>query len=88
MRLLPEKEKEIIQQEVRPQLNKLKDNPDKQPVDNLFLLVNFIDLVEEAEDRQDVVKRLEGFVKNENLLTDAANRVHYISAKAALKASL
>lgn len=83
MRLLPEKEKELIQ-DVRLKLN---GNQDKQPADNLFMVVNFIDLLEEAEDRQDVAQRLESFICNQNLLPAQANRVHYISAKAALKAN-
>jgi len=84
MRLLPEKEKELIQ-DVRTQLNGGQEN---QPVENLFLLVNFMDLLDEEEDTQDVVQRLERFVKEKNLLVTGENRIHYISAKAALKAIL
>lgn len=83
-RLLPEKEKELIQ-DVRNQLNGGKEN---QPAENLFVLVNFMDLLEEEEDRQDVKHRLESFVKAQNLLTKNDNRIHYISAKAAVKAFL
>jgi uncharacterized tellurite resistance protein B-like protein/GTPase Era involved in 16S rRNA processing len=83
-RLLPEKEKELIQ-DVRNQLNGGKEN---QPAENLFVLVNFMDLLEEEEDRQDVKDRLESFVKYQNLLTKNDNRIHYISAKAAVKAIL
>lgn len=83
MRLLPAKEKELLH-DVQLQLN---GNQDKQPVNNLFLLVNFIDLLEESEDRKDVAQRLEGFIKNENLMS-TEGRVHYISAKGALKARL
>jgi len=84
MRLLPEKEKELIQ-DVRTQLNSGQED---QPVENLFVLVNFMDLLDEEEDIQDVVQRLEGFVKEKNLLLTSENRIHYISAKAALKAIL
>lgn len=83
-RLLPEKEKELIE-DVRFQLNNGKDD---RPVENLFILVNFMDLLDEEEDRKDVVNRLESFVKNTNLLATGSNRIHYISAKAALKAIL
>ncbi|MCL1469272.1 dynamin family protein [Argonema antarcticum] len=84
MHLLPEKEKELIE-DVRFQLNNGKDH---QPVENLFILVNFMDLLDEEEDRKDVVNRLETFVKKRNLLVTGSNRIHYISAKAALKAIL
>lgn len=83
-RLLPEKEKELIQ-DVRNQLNGGKEN---QPAENLFVLVNFMDLLEEEEDRQDVKHRLESFVKDNSLLTANDSRIHYISAKATLKAIL
>jgi hypothetical protein len=84
MRLLPEKEKELIQN-VRVQLNGGKKN---EPIGNLFLVVNFMDLLEEEEDREDVIQRIESFVKEENLLIKAENRLHFISAKSALKAIL
>ena len=82
MRLLSEKEQELIQ-DVRLQLNSGSKN---EPAENLFVLVNFMDLLDEEEDREDVIQRLEGFVKEKNLLTKTENRIHYISAKAALKA--
>jgi len=85
MRLLTEKEKELIQ-DVRYQLNNGRGN---EPAENLFMLVNFMDSLDEEEDRQDVRQRLESFIKDKNLLsTIGENRVHYISAKAALKAIL
>ncbi len=82
--LLTEKEKELIE-DVRFQLNNGKDN---QPVENLFILVNFMDLLDEEEDLKEVVERLEHFVNDKNLLPTDSNRIHYISAKAALKAIL
>jgi uncharacterized tellurite resistance protein B-like protein/GTPase Era involved in 16S rRNA processing len=82
MRLLTEKEQELIQY-VRLQLNCAKEN---EPAENLFVLVNFMDLLDEEEDRQDVIQRLESFVKEKNMLSKTENRIHYISAKAALKA--
>jgi uncharacterized tellurite resistance protein B-like protein/GTPase Era involved in 16S rRNA processing len=82
MRLLPEKEKELIE-DVRTQLNGGQEN---QPVENLFVLVNFMDLLDEEEDTQDVMQRIERFVKENNLLIAGEKRIYYISAKAALKA--
>jgi uncharacterized tellurite resistance protein B-like protein/GTPase SAR1 family protein len=82
MRLLPEKEKELIQY-VRCQLN---DGRINESAKNLFILVNFIDALDSEEDFQDVKQRLENFVINENLLSkEGAKRIHFISAKAALK---
>jgi uncharacterized tellurite resistance protein B-like protein/GTPase SAR1 family protein len=82
MRLLPEKEKELIE-DVILHLNGAKEN---EPVGNLFLVVNFMDLLDEEEDREDVTQRIESFIKDKNLLLRAENRIHYISAKAALNA--
>lgn len=85
MHLLSEKEKELIQ-DVRYQLN---DNHEDKPAENLFVVVNFMDSLDEEEDRQDVRQRLESFIKNKNLLlSNGEHRVHYISAKAALKSIL
>ncbi|BAZ28366.1 dynamin family protein [Cylindrospermum sp. NIES-4074] len=81
MRLLSEKEKELLS-DVRYQLN---NGSNKEPSHNLFVLVNFMDMLDKKEDIQDVKHRLESFVKKENLLASKnINRVHYISAKAAL----
>lgn len=83
MRLLPEKEKELLQ-DVRNQLNGGKEN---EPADNLFIVVNFMDSLDDEQDRLDVKLRLESFVRDKNLLA-GKNRIHYISAKSALKAIL
>ncbi|WP_322689786.1 dynamin family protein [Nostoc sp. DedSLP04] len=83
MRLLTEKEKELIQ-DMRYKLN--NSNLD-EPAENLFILVNFMDMLDNEEDLHDVRTRLENFVINENLLINTGkNRIHYISAKLALKA--
>lgn len=80
-RLLPEKEKELIQ-DVRTQLT---GSVDRSPADNLFVLVNFMDLLDNEQDSQDVTQRLEEFIADEKLIATNKNRIHYISAKAALK---
>lgn len=81
--LLTKTEMQLIL-DVKTQLSEVKKN---EPADNLFVLVNFMDMLDEEEDRQDVIQRLENFVKKEGLLT-GENRIHYISAKAALNAIL
>ncbi len=80
-RLLPAREKELIEY-VRTQAT---SSNNKLPAENLFVLVNFMDLLDTDEDRQDVTQRLEDFIISENLIVANKNRVHYISAKAALK---
>ena len=80
-RLLPERERDLIEY-VRTQAT---GSTNKIPAENLFILVNFMDLLDTEEDRQDVTQRLEEFVTRENLIVPNKNRVHYISAKAALK---
>lgn len=83
-RLLTEKEKELIL-DVRSYLN---GNDDSKPAENLFILVNFMDFLDDEEDRQDVKQRLQSFVTEKNLTVTTSDRIHYISAKAALKALL
>jgi len=81
-RLLPEKEKQLIN-DVRYKLN---NSSEQKPVENLFILVNFMDNLDNEEDIQDVKQRLESFVIKENLLSrNKIETVHYISAKSALK---
>ncbi|MTJ51449.1 dynamin family protein [Anabaena sp. UHCC 0253] len=85
LHLLTEKEKELIQ-DVRYQIN---HGSEKKPAENLFILVNFMDSLDNDEDRQDVRQRLESFIKHKNLLiTNGETRIHYISAKSALKTIL
>ncbi len=84
MRLLPEKEKELLQ-DVCVSLNGRRKN---EPAENLFLIVNFMDLLDNEEDIIDVKQRLDNFVHSENPLIKGENRSHYISAKATLKSIL
>jgi uncharacterized tellurite resistance protein B-like protein/GTPase SAR1 family protein len=76
-------EQDYLTNDLRSQLTSGKDN---EPADNLFILVNFIDLLDEKDDRQDVVQRFESFVKGKTPLIKGENRIHFVSAKAALKA--
>ncbi|MBD1863906.1 dynamin family protein [Trichocoleus sp. FACHB-46] len=80
MRLLPEKEKELIQ-DIKRQLNK---NSSNSSTENLFLVVNFMDLLDDEEDHADVIQRTEIFASHTLSIT-TKDRIHYISAKAALK---
>ena len=84
MRLLPEKEKELLQ-DVCVLLNGGQEN---EPAENLFVLVNFMDLLDSEEDIIDVKQRLNNFINSEKPLIKGKNRSHYISAKTALKSIL
>jgi uncharacterized tellurite resistance protein B-like protein/GTPase SAR1 family protein len=79
--LLSEGEKELLH-DIRKILT---GSTDKLPAENVFVLVNFIDLVENERDYEKVTRRLESFIRNENIVPLNKGRIHYISAKAALK---
>ncbi|MBD2012897.1 dynamin family protein [Microcoleus sp. FACHB-53] len=80
-RPLTKGEREFIQY-LKVQLNSGKAD---EPAENLFLAVNFMDLLRREKDRQDVRQRIERFVQGENIIA-GENRVHFISAQAALDA--
>ncbi len=82
-RLLSVSEKEILQA-VRVELTY---GSAEKPVDNLFLIINYADLLS-SEEKEQVMLRLENFAKNQNLLTTTENKIYCISAKQALNANL
>ncbi|MHC5831637.1 MAG: hypothetical protein ACYT04_90630, partial [Nostoc sp.] len=69
---------------MKTQLNHGKEN---EPATNLFVVGNFIDLVDTEKGRELVQKKIEIFVQGQNIVA-GENRVHFISAKAALDAIL
>ncbi|WP_094670924.1 dynamin family protein [Hydrocoleum sp. CS-953] len=83
-RPLTQGEKELIQS-IKLQLN---NNQIDLPADNLFVLVNFIDLVRTEKGRQQIRQRLENFVLGEKPIIADESRLHFISAQAALDAIL
>jgi hypothetical protein len=82
-RPLTQGERDLIQ-DLKVQLNGGKVD---EPAGNLFLAVNFMDLLRREKDRQDVRQRIERFLQDQNIIT-GENRVHFISAQAALDAIL
>lgn len=62
------------------------DLQDDTPAENLFVLVNFMDLLDEESDREDVRERFHNFLLGSKPILCGDNRIHYISAKAVLKA--
>jgi hypothetical protein len=73
-----------LMQDLKVQLNGGRTD---EPAENLFVAVNFMDLLRREKDRQDVRQRLERLVQGQNIIT-GENRVHFISAQAALDAIL
>jgi len=80
-RSLTQGERDLLQ-DLRTKLNGGKD----EPADNLFIVGNFMDLVRTEKDRHQVQQRIERFVQGQNPIIAGENRVHFISAQAALDA--
>jgi len=64
------------------------DTKKDKPADNLFVLINFIDLLDEESDRQDIQERFNHFLIGEQPVLTGEDRIHYVSAKSTLKAVL
>jgi tRNA U34 5-carboxymethylaminomethyl modifying GTPase MnmE/TrmE len=67
--------------------NQLNGN-EQEPANNLFMLVNFWDLLRSENSRQQVQKRIENLVMVQNPIISGENRIHFISAQATLDAIL
>ncbi len=80
---LTEKERELLLY-LKKELNPGRDN---EAAKNIFVLVNFADLLRQEESRKQVRKRVETIVNNQNLIA-GENRIHFISAQSALDAIL
>lgn len=76
-------ERELIK-DLKTQLNGGKSD---EPASNLFITVNFMDLLRQEKDRQDVQKLVERFAQSQNIIT-GENRIHFISAQSAINAIL
>ncbi|MTJ07583.1 dynamin family protein [Anabaena sp. UHCC 0204] len=83
-RSLTQGERELLQ-DLRTKLNYGKEN---EPANNLFVVGNFMDLVRTEKGREQVKQRIERFVSGQNPIVIGENRVHFISAQAALDAML
>ena len=80
-RLLTQAERELIN-ELKTKINGGDEN---KAADNLFIVVNFMDLLRQETDRANVKERMTRFAHN-NLIVEGNNRIHFISAQAALNA--
>jgi tRNA U34 5-carboxymethylaminomethyl modifying GTPase MnmE/TrmE/uncharacterized tellurite resistance protein B-like protein len=83
-RPLTQGERELLQ-ELRAKLN--AGNSDA-PAENLFVVVNFMDLLRREKDQQQVQQLFKNFLLSENALISSPDRLHFISAQAALDAIL
>jgi hypothetical protein len=68
-------------------LKKELNSGNDEGASNIFMVVNFFDLLKREESRQQVRKRVETIVENQNLIA-GENRIHFISAQSALDAIL
>ena len=67
---------------------RLQENPDA-PASNLFVLVNFMDLLRSHQDASQVKTLVKNVVRNPAApLVSNDNRVHFVSARSALEATL
>ena len=83
-RPLTQGERELLQ-DLKTQL---RGSQNDKPVENLFVLVNFMDLLRRDRDRQQVRQLVENFLQGQNPIITGENRIHFISAQAALDAIL
>ncbi|MBD1927486.1 dynamin family protein [Trichocoleus sp. FACHB-90] len=81
-RPLTQGERDLIQ-DLKTQLNGGKAD---EAANNLFVVVNFMDLLRSENGRQQVRQRIERFVQGQNPIVAGENRVHFISAQATLDA--
>ncbi len=81
-RSLTQGERDLLQ-DLRHILNLGKGN---EPANNLFVVVNFWDLLRTEKGRQQVQKRIENLVMGESPIIAGENRLHFTSAQSALDA--
>ncbi|MBD2538280.1 dynamin family protein [Coleofasciculus sp. FACHB-SPT36] len=81
-RPLTQGERDLIQ-DLKTQLNGGKTD---EAAKNLFVVVNFMDLLRSENGRQQVRQRIERFVQGQNPIIAGENRLHFISAQATLDA--
>ena len=76
----------LLTQGERDIITRIKEREGDRPLENLFLVVNFMDNLDSDEDREDVQIAANSII-NDGSIT-GKDRIHFISAKSALKATL
>jgi hypothetical protein len=75
---------QLLNQGEKDALRSIKQRYGNKPLENLFLVVNFMDNLDDDEEIQEIQDRANKFTLDE--LISGSDRVHFISAKLALKA--
>ncbi|MDM9385432.1 dynamin family protein [Chlorogloeopsis sp. ULAP01] len=83
-RPLTQGERDLLQ-EIKVHLNCGKD---EEPANNLFVICNFMDLIRTEKGKEQVKQRIINFVQGDSPIILGENRIHFISAQAALDAIL
>ncbi|MDJ0676530.1 MAG: dynamin family protein [Calothrix sp. MO_167.B42] len=83
-RPLTQGERDLLQ-ELKIHINSGQDD---EPANNLFVVCNFMDLIRTEKGKEQIKKRITNFVQGETPIISGNNRIHFISAQAALDAIL
>ncbi|MEH1996571.1 dynamin family protein [Nostoc sp.] len=62
----------------------LNGGKETEPADNLFVICNFMDLIRTEKGKEQIKQRVTKFVQGDHPIVSGVNRVHFISAQAAL----
>jgi GTPase Era involved in 16S rRNA processing/uncharacterized tellurite resistance protein B-like protein len=76
----------LLTQGERDIITRIKEREGDRPLENLFLVVNFMDNLDSDEDREDVQIAANSIIKDGSIT--GKERIHFVSAKSALKATL
>ena len=76
----------LLTQGERDIIIRIKEREGDRPLENLFLVVNFMDNLDSDEDREDVQIAANSIIKDGSIT--GKDRIHFVSAKSALKATL
>ena len=76
----------LLTQGERNRITEIKEREGDRPLENLFLVVNFMDNLDSDGDRKDVQILANSIVKDGSIT--GKDRIHFISARSALKATL
>ena len=76
----------LLTQGERDIITRIKEREGDRPLENLFLIANFVDNLDNDQDRKEAQELAQSIVKNGSIT--GKDRIHFISAKFALKATL
>lgn len=76
----------LLTQGERDIITRIREREGDRPLENLFLVVNFMDNLDSDEDREDVQIAANSIIKDGSIT--GKERIHFVSAKSALKATL